>query len=66
MTHYLAFKRQDDFVAYLKTMSQLPPLEPRTPEEHLAEFENAFGPGLVKLDQAIDNYLRKLLEKQGV
>ena len=38
MTHYLAFKRQDDFVEYLKAMSQIPPLEPRTPEDHLAEF----------------------------
>ena len=64
MTHYLAVKRQDDFVAYLKTMSQLPPLEPRTPEEHLAEFENAFGHDLAKLDRAIDNYLKKVLPKQ--
>ena len=44
MTHYLAFKRQDDFVAYLKAMSQIPPLEPRTPEDHLAEFRRPSGP----------------------
>jgi DNA-directed RNA polymerase subunit RPC12/RpoP len=60
MTHYLAFKRQDEFIAFLKTMSELPPLEPRTPEDHLAEFESAFGHDLVKLDRAIDTYLRKL------
>ena len=31
MTHYLAVKREDDFVGYLKTMSQIPPLDPRRP-----------------------------------
>jgi hypothetical protein len=60
MTHYLAFKRQDDFVAFLKRMSELPLLVPRTPDEHLAEFENAFGHDLMKLDKAIDLYLRRL------
>ena len=60
MTHYLAFKKQDDFLSYLKTMSELAPLEPRSPEEHLAEFEKAFGSDLFKLDRAIDAYLRKL------
>jgi hypothetical protein len=65
MTHYLAFKRQDDFVGFLKTMSQLPPLLPRTPEEHLAEFRRAFGHDLVKVDKAIDAYLRKLSKQRG-
>ncbi len=60
MTHYLAFKRQDDFVEYLKAMSQIPPLEPRTPEDHLAEFRKAFGADLVKIDKTIDSYLKKL------
>src|SRR5271157_3323241 len=65
MTHYLAFKRQDDFVEYLKAMSQIPPLEPRTPEDHLAEFRKAFGPDLVKIDKTIDGYLKKLANKKG-
>jgi hypothetical protein len=65
MTHYLGFKRQDDFVAYLKTMSRIPPLEPRTPEDHLAEFRKAFGPDLVKVDKAIEIYLRKLAKQKG-
>ena len=60
MTHYLAFKRQDDFVAYLKRMSQFAPLVPRSPDEHLADFEQAFGHDLFKLDRAIDVYLRRL------
>ncbi|HWT79525.1 MAG TPA: DUF1570 domain-containing protein, partial [Candidatus Methylomirabilis sp.] len=64
MTHYLAFKRQDDFVAYLKVMSQIPPLEPRTPEDHLAEFRKAFGSDLVKIDKTIDSYLKKLATKK--
>ena len=65
MTHYLAFKRQDDFVAYLKTMSQIPPLEPRTPEDHLAEFRKAFGSDLVKIDKTIDRYLKNLAKQKG-
>ncbi len=65
MTHYLAFKRQDDFVEYLKAMSQIPPLEPRTPEDHLAEFRKAFGADLVKIDKTIDGYLKKLAKQKG-
>ena len=65
MTHYLAFKRQDDFVAYLKAMSQIPPLEPRTPEDHLAEFRKAFGADLVKIDKTIDRYLKNLAKQKG-
>jgi hypothetical protein len=64
MTHYLAFKRGDDFIGYLKTMSEIPPLEPRTPEEHLAEFQKAFGQDLAKVDKAIDAYLRKLAKQK--
>ncbi len=64
MTHYLAFKRQDDFVEYLKAMSQIPPLEPRTPEDHLAEFRRVFGADLVKIDKSIDGYLKKLATKK--
>lgn len=60
MTHYLAFKRQDDFVSFLKRMSQLPPLKPMTADDHLAEFVDAFGGDLVKLDRTINSYLRKL------
>ena len=65
MTHYLAFKRQDEFVEYLKAMSQIPPLEPRTPEQHLAEFRRAFGSDLVKIDKTIESYLKKLAKQKG-
>ena len=60
MTHHLAMKRVDEFVDYLKTMSRMPPLEPRTPADHLAAFRTAFGPNLVKLDREIGTYLAKL------
>jgi len=65
MTHYLAFKRQDDFVDYLKAMSQIPPLEPRSPEDHVAEFQKAFGSDLAKIDRAIEVYLKKLAARKG-
>lgn len=65
MTHYLAVKREDDFVAYLKTMNQIPPLQPRTPEDHLAEFRKAFGQDLAKVDKAIDAYLKKLARQKS-
>ncbi len=65
MTHYLDVKRGDDFIDYLKTMSEIPPLEPRTPEDHLAEFQRAFGRDLAKVDKAIDAYLRKLAKQKS-
>ena len=41
-------------------MSQLPPLEERRPEDHLAAFRQAFGPNLAKMDRAVAVYLSKL------
>ncbi len=60
LTHYLLMKRGNDFLAFLKTMSQIPPLEDRSPEDHLASFREAFGPDLVKMDRSIASYLAKL------
>jgi hypothetical protein len=65
MTHYLAFKRQDEFVAYLRMMSQVPPLAPRTAEDHLADFRKVFGQDLAKVDRAIDVYLKKLAKQKN-
>ena len=64
LTHYLAQKHGDDFVKYLKAMSQVPPLQPRTPEENLAEFRRFFGDDLAKLDKKLDEYIRKLSQKK--
>jgi hypothetical protein len=65
MTHYLAFKRPDEFIDFLRRMSQLSPLEPRTPEDNLVEFRRAFGADLGKVDKAIEAYLRKLAKQKG-
>ena len=64
MTHYLALRRGDDFVKYLKAMSQIPPFEPRTPEENLAEFRKFFVEDLSKLDKKVDDYIGKLSQKK--
>ena len=60
MTHYLAMKRVDEFIPFLKAMSNAPPLQPMTPEDHLAAFRGAFGDDLEKLDREIGTYLSKL------
>jgi hypothetical protein len=65
LTHYLAQKHGDDFVKYLKAMSQIPPLEHRTPEQNLAEFRRFFGDDLSKLDKKLAEYIRKLSQKKG-
>jgi hypothetical protein len=64
LTHYLALKRYDDFVKFLKAMSQMPPLEPRTPEDHLAEFRKFFGADLARLDKKVDTYIRSDLNRK--
>jgi hypothetical protein len=60
LTHYLASKRLDDFLAFLEAMRKAPPLEMRTPEEHLAAFRAAFGEDLSRMDKAVRNHLAKL------
>jgi hypothetical protein len=60
LTHYLALKRGNDFVAFLQTMSRMPPLLHVTPAEHLAAFRTAFGTDLVQLDRAVGHYLSKV------
>jgi hypothetical protein len=65
LTHFLAQKRGEDFVKYLKAMSQIPPLEARTPQENLADFRRFFGDDLSKLDKKLDDYIHKLSQKKG-
>jgi hypothetical protein len=64
LTHYLARKRGPDFVKYLKAMSQVPPLEPRSAEANLADFCRYFDDDLAKLDKKLDDYIRKLSQKK--
>ncbi len=65
LTHYLAKKRGDDFVKYLKAMSQIAPLQPRTPQENLAAFRRFFADDPTKLDKKLDDYIRKLSQKKN-
>jgi hypothetical protein len=60
LTHYLAQKRVNDFLTYLKLMSRMPPLEKRTPQDQLTSFRLAFGSDLAKMDKAVASYLAKL------
>jgi hypothetical protein len=64
LTHYLAQKHGAEFVSFLKVMSQVPPLQARSPEENLAEFRRFFGADLTKLDKKLDEYIRKLSQKK--
>ena len=60
LTHYLAQNRVDQFVAYIRKLNRLRPFEERTPEEQLADFREAFGKDLTKLDAQVAKYLGKL------
>jgi hypothetical protein len=63
LTHYLTQSRAPDFVRYLKAMSQMPPLERRSPEQHLAEFRRFFGEP-AKLDTKVEDYIRKQSQRR--
>jgi hypothetical protein len=60
LTHFLALKRGPEFVEFLKTMSQMPPMQKVTPAEHLAAFRAAFGDDLARMDRKLVDYLSKL------
>jgi hypothetical protein len=60
LTYYLAIKRSDDFLDFVREMSQIPPLERRSPDDHLKSFKAAFGDNLTRLDAAVLGHLRKL------
>jgi hypothetical protein len=64
MTHYLAMKRGDAFVAFLKKMSRMLPMEEKSPEDQLSAFRAAFGKDLAKLDKSIATHLGKLKYEQ--
>lgn len=60
LTHFLANKRFNDLVAYLKDLGTRTPLRRVTPEENLAEFRRYFGADLARLDRAFHKYLAGL------
>lgn len=60
LTHYLANRREDDFVAYLGAMSRLPPFVPRTPDEEMRDFRRFFGDDPAAIGQQVHRYLAGL------
>ncbi len=60
LTHYLALKRTDDFLDLIREMSEIPPLEKRSPDDHLQTFKARFGDNLKQMDTAVLNHLRKI------
>jgi hypothetical protein len=66
LTHFLAHRSRAEFFKFLRAMSQVPPLAPRTPDDHLAEFRKHFGQDLGKpFDKRVADYIRKLSQKKG-
>jgi hypothetical protein len=65
LTHYLAQNRGTEIVKYLKAMSQILPMQPRTPEENLAEFRKYFGSDLTRLDKKVDDHVHKISQKKN-
>ena len=64
LTHYLARKRPTEFFEYVKTMSQIPPLEPRTPEENLLLFRTFFNEPTARLDKRLADHVHDLSRKK--
>jgi hypothetical protein len=60
LTYYLANKKFEPFIAYLKEMGRLSPLARRTPEENLATFRTYFGNDPPGLDKSAAKYLASL------
>lgn len=60
LTHYLVTKHRDQFLAYLKTMGKMRPLERRTAAEDLFSFRAAFGDDLAKLDRKVRAHIDHL------
>ncbi len=65
LTHYLAMERGGAFVDYLKAMSRIPPMQPRTPQENLDEFRKFFGDDMARLDKKVDVHIHKLSLKKA-
>lgn len=65
LTHYLATRKNSDFLKYLKSLGRLEPGQLVSPEQHLADFEAAFGRDLFGIDRQIVKHINKLKVKPG-
>lgn len=64
LTHFLAQKHKTEFVSYLNAMRKIPPLEPRTPAENLAEFHKFFNDPPPRFDKKLSDYIQKVAQKR--
>jgi hypothetical protein len=66
LTHFLANKHFERFLAYLRELGKRAPLQPFTPEQNLAEFRTLLAApyrgNLAQLDRAFNRYLSGLRE----
>lgn len=60
LTYYLANKKFDAFLAYLKEMGRMSPLAKPSPEENLATFRKFFGSDLDGMGRVVHRYLTGL------
>lgn len=60
LTHFLATRRHDEFVSYLRMMSQVLPLATDSPRQTDEIFRRAFGNDMVGLGQQLGRHLANL------
>jgi hypothetical protein len=60
LSHFLIRTHKREYVGYLTKIAGKPRLVWETPEERLAEFRQAFGDDLQKLDHELLRYLQRL------
>lgn len=60
LTHFLATRRSDEFVSYLRMMSRIPPLAPDAREVADAAFRKSFGDDLPAMSQPLRRHLASL------
>ena len=65
LSYYLANKRFEDFVEYLKDLGHRSPLARTSPQDQLADFRRHFGNDLVKLDKSFQKYLAGMPRDRG-
>jgi hypothetical protein len=63
LTHYLAKNRPTEFFNFVRAMSQVPPLEPRTPQENLLDFRKFFNEAPARLDKKLGDHIHNLSRK---
>lgn len=66
LVHYLATRRMDDFLGYLKVLSKLPPAQPLSADDHRAVFRAAFGEDLARMDRQVIAHLSKLKHQDAL